>query len=340
MPTGMRVRRCAATVRPFNLDIKVGSKVEPGHHSCKRRLFGHEHEEKSDYLTFSVREGFLIPSLFCPRRGFLDYEVNGSYFEGVLMKDSLKQFLQMNRLELIVLPVALVLALLSGLIYFHPGITEQQERNALSGEKKETAGKEKAALLGRMNAGKGNAEDPGILTGVPNEPEGSGQPQTLAPSFEGKENKGYEQGTSNKQLTNNGQSAPSPAPSSPNNTDSDSGDQNPPPPAVTNEPEEKVNVALTIDNGARKLEFLIKADKNSSVFHLLKRASSEFGFSFGYSNDSAYGVFVEELDGVRNNPSAGKYWVYYLNGKYASLGASSQKISEGDVISWCYENSH
>lgn len=106
-----------------------------------------------------------------------------------------------------------------------------------------------------------------------------------------------------------------------------------PPPVNT----QKNRVKLTIDNGSRTLELPMEVEDGCTVFDLLETASGEYDFSFGYSSDDSYGAFVEELDGVRNSPISGKYWMYLVNGQYASLGASSQTVSDGDVILWRYE---
>jgi len=253
------------------------------------------------------------------------------------MKDSLRKFLQLNRLELVVLTVALVLALLTGMIYFHFGGT--------AGPKKTTrlsTNKEKPAIPRIKIAGDDSLQADDSLREQDKEWATSDEPNSTQQStgLQGNiDNEGSQHDASQKQVPQPEQPQSSSSSSSQDGKDSYPSNQSSPPPVAANNEKKNIRVTLAIDSGIRKREFPMEVEENGTVFELLKKASSKHSFSFGYSNNAAYGVFVEELDGVSNNPSASKFWLYYVNGKYASLGASSQKISEGDVILWRYENS-
>ncbi|MDE2030765.1 MAG: DUF4430 domain-containing protein [Patescibacteria group bacterium] len=58
-------------------------------------------------------------------------------------------------------------------------------------------------------------------------------------------------------------------------------------------------------------------------------------FSFVANNYSGLGYFVDEIDGVKGSP--GKYWIYYVNNKKASVGVSKYILKSGDVINWKQE---
>ncbi len=47
--------------------------------------------------------------------------------------------------------------------------------------------------------------------------------------------------------------------------------------------------------------------------------------------------FVTAIDGVTQDEKAGKYWLYYVNGKTASVGAAEYQLKDGDQIKWCLE---
>ncbi len=49
------------------------------------------------------------------------------------------------------------------------------------------------------------------------------------------------------------------------------------------------------------------------------------------------GIFVEEINGVKNDPQSKFYWTLYINGKRSSVGASSTIVQAGDKIEWSYE---
>ena len=98
----------------------------------------------------------------------------------------------------------------------------------------------------------------------------------------------------------------------------------------------KIKVTLKINKGSGQKDFPTEVASKSTVFVVLKTASLKYDFSLTYTN-YAYGAFIEEIDGVRSDKNQSMYWLYYINGKLANLGVSSQKVKEGDVILWKYE---
>lgn len=101
----------------------------------------------------------------------------------------------------------------------------------------------------------------------------------------------------------------------------------------------KIKVSLVVDKGSSSKTYPTDVKEGETVFDVLKTASSKYGFSLKYTNYS-YGVFIEEIDSLANNPANSMYWLYYMNGKLASLGASAQKVKEGDDILWKYEKTN
>jgi len=49
------------------------------------------------------------------------------------------------------------------------------------------------------------------------------------------------------------------------------------------------------------------------------------------------GIFVEEINGVANDPASETYWFLYINGVKSPVGASSAAVQAGDVVAWRYE---
>lgn len=62
-------------------------------------------------------------------------------------------------------------------------------------------------------------------------------------------------------------------------------------------------------------------------------ASNEFSFSG--KEYPGIGFFVQEINGTREG--GGYYWILYVNGKTADLGASRQQVVPGDIVEWRYE---
>ena len=104
-------------------------------------------------------------------------------------------------------------------------------------------------------------------------------------------------------------------------------------PETVNAPaEEKIKAALTISG--TKYETAVKP--GSSVYDLMSLLKAENKIDFSGKNYSGLGFFVEEINGVKNNP-AGENWLYYVNGQPAPVGVSNYRIKNNDEIEWKYE---
>ena len=67
-------------------------------------------------------------------------------------------------------------------------------------------------------------------------------------------------------------------------------------------------------------------------------ARSEQPFIFSGKEYPTLGYFVEEINGQKNNPTTGEYWIYYTNGQSAKEGISTHLLTEGETIEWKYAN--
>lgn len=100
------------------------------------------------------------------------------------------------------------------------------------------------------------------------------------------------------------------------------------------------------DNGSTWLttgKYDISVEKGATVYDVMaKLASSTCGeqcrtvnsFSFSARYYSGLGYFIDAINGIKN--ANGSYWTLYVNGKYATVGASTHQLSEGDSIEWKY----
>ena len=50
------------------------------------------------------------------------------------------------------------------------------------------------------------------------------------------------------------------------------------------------------------------------------------------------GGFVTSINGISQDEAANKYWIYYINGEYAPVGASEYIVQDGDEILWKLES--
>ncbi|MBI2416154.1 MAG: DUF4430 domain-containing protein [Candidatus Kerfeldbacteria bacterium] len=74
-----------------------------------------------------------------------------------------------------------------------------------------------------------------------------------------------------------------------------------------------------------------------TVHRLMKQASTQFSFTYHTKTFSDLGVFVDGLAGVQSNDLPGRYWIYSVNGKKATVGVDQKTVTAGDTIQWKYE---
>lgn len=96
--------------------------------------------------------------------------------------------------------------------------------------------------------------------------------------------------------------------------------------------EDKNNINVFLIVSDNKYETSIK--ENSSVFEAMEKLKNN-NFDFKYTNNVSLGNFVTEINGQKGTP--GKYWIYYINDKKASIGVSNQILKNGDIIKWSQE---
>lgn len=109
----------------------------------------------------------------------------------------------------------------------------------------------------------------------------------------------------------------------------------PAPSSVQNLRETPSGEAHVLLAGDKKYE--IAVPENSTVFDLMSALKQRGDFDFKGKNSAGLGFFVEEINGIRNNPSANTYWIYYVNREAADVGISNYILKSNDVIIWKYE---
>jgi hypothetical protein len=84
------------------------------------------------------------------------------------------------------------------------------------------------------------------------------------------------------------------------------------------------------------VEYRINIKSDSSVYDLMNNLREQKKIDFSGQNYSGMGFFIEEINGVKNNP-AGRNWLYYVNGRLAPIGVSYYQLKNNDTIEWKYE---
>ena len=68
------------------------------------------------------------------------------------------------------------------------------------------------------------------------------------------------------------------------------------------------------------------------------KAQETSDFQFKGREFPGLGFFVQELNGLAENPRQGTFWIYYINGEKAKVGISAYTVKADDIISWKYEH--
>ena len=106
-------------------------------------------------------------------------------------------------------------------------------------------------------------------------------------------------------------------------------------PVVSLSDQELNHVKVVLDFGEDKLTTYSGISANNAFEALLDAVQSENLEVIYKSSD--FGVFVEEIAGVKNSKDS--FWLYYINGQMAEVGADKYQLKKGDIVEWRYEKS-
>jgi hypothetical protein len=100
--------------------------------------------------------------------------------------------------------------------------------------------------------------------------------------------------------------------------------------AVAKDQREDIIVGLTIDYGNGNIQTfpLQEAREKDSVFTMLEQS----GVALEQRNFPGVGIFIEAINGVHN--TGNYYWQFWVNGEYATVGASQYELRHGDEVLW------
>ncbi|MFA7653417.1 MAG: DUF4430 domain-containing protein [Candidatus Magasanikbacteria bacterium] len=97
----------------------------------------------------------------------------------------------------------------------------------------------------------------------------------------------------------------------------------------------KYLVTLAINTTAYPLSVL----PSTTVYEAMQllQIDSRQPFQFSAKEYPSMGYFVEEINGVKNDTRSNTYWIMYVNGQSATVGASAYILKAGDRIEWKFE---
>lgn len=100
-------------------------------------------------------------------------------------------------------------------------------------------------------------------------------------------------------------------------------------------------VTLEIKRPTGTKTYQLPVREETTVADLLTRAQREQGLKLETKEyGGSLGIFVEGLDGLRNDSAKKLYWSLYVNGAFSQLGASAARVRPGDTVTWTYEAMH
>lgn len=77
--------------------------------------------------------------------------------------------------------------------------------------------------------------------------------------------------------------------------------------------------------------------ENATIFGFLMEAASKGNFTVESTYYGQYdSMFVDSIASVKNGED-NRYWQYYINGNYGTVGADKQPVKNGDIIEWRFE---
>ena len=100
--------------------------------------------------------------------------------------------------------------------------------------------------------------------------------------------------------------------------------------------EQFIPVILEIEGSV----YEISVKRNSSVYDAMVKVQETLDLRFDGSEFLELGFLIEEINGLRQNPRTGQYWIYYVNDKKANVGISAYILQKNDVILWKYQKEY
>ena len=104
------------------------------------------------------------------------------------------------------------------------------------------------------------------------------------------------------------------------------------PPGVQESEEIYVDLVIDYGNGDEQSFSGVVLRQGDTVFNLLEILERQKGIVVEKRNFPGLGVFIEAIQGVHNMNNS--YWQFWVNGKYAEVGANQYVVHDGDKVLW------
>jgi hypothetical protein len=94
---------------------------------------------------------------------------------------------------------------------------------------------------------------------------------------------------------------------------------------------------IIIDYGNGEINSYAVYTENNTVYGFLMEAAKIGGFDVKTTYYSSFDSLLVDTIGDKTGGDDNKYWSYYVNNEYGSIGADKQIVNSGDVIEWKFE---
>lgn len=103
----------------------------------------------------------------------------------------------------------------------------------------------------------------------------------------------------------------------------------------TNGTDVQADMVMTFPNGSVwRFSNISLTSGNTTVLDLLNAVASEGNFTVETTYYGQYdSLLVDAIAGIENGQDD-RYWLYWVNGEYASVGADRQPVRTGDTVEW------
>ena len=99
------------------------------------------------------------------------------------------------------------------------------------------------------------------------------------------------------------------------------------------------NVSMKIVSPRWNINYVNVTTTNVTVADFLLECAEHYSFSVKADNWQSYdSLFIEAINNIENGKD-GKYWQYYVNGKFANVGCSRYYLNDNDIVEWRFEKS-
>jgi len=100
-------------------------------------------------------------------------------------------------------------------------------------------------------------------------------------------------------------------------------------------PAAPLHLALRVVEDGKVIEYSSNQSRNNTAFSLLLEAARDRHFEVAWENWTvpSESVLVTSIDGLEGG-DGGRWWQYWVNDAYGTVGADHAQLHDGDVVEW------